>query len=469
MIERKRPLKRSIFLCCFAFIVLLCLILSILTYRTYTRSLYHAYENRMTDIIDYVMSHIDIDDLDECVKTEVESEKFVELVAFMDGIMEDFDIHFLYIVCPVSVDPPLMKNIISADTAYGREFEPDGYYLGYIASEDYEPIEIQNYVDAMKSDDIVFFKNFSVWGYDYTGLKTLKNRDGEVFAALCVDIEVYELEKAIQTYTVINVALIVVLGLVFISLFLLWLTKNVTTPITLLEKSVVSFAQISHEQKDPNKLDYEAPKIHTHNEVESLSNAVEQMSKDMKAYAKNILDAEGKVEDMRSQVSHMDVLAYQDALTHVKNKAWYDKTKERVDAGIAEGRNKFGIVMADLNHLKRINDTFGHEHGNDYIFGSCHEICVVYEHSPVFRIGGDEFVVLLENRDYENRDELFARISRIFEMTSQDPSKEPWERYSSALGMAVFDPATDTGMDDVFKRADAAMYKNKTESKSGRE
>ena len=469
MLERKRPLKRSIFIGCFGFIILLCLILSILTYKTYTRSLYHAYEQRMTDILDYVESHIDIDDLNECVQTKVESEKFVELVAFMDGIMEDFDIHFLYIVNPVSVDPPLMMNIISADTAWGREYEPDGYYLGYVASEDYEQNEIQNYVDAMRLDGTVFFKNFSVWGYDYTGLRTLKNRQGEVIGALCVDIEVYELEKAIKTYTMVNVVLIVMLGLVFISFFLLWMTRNVTTPITLLEKSVVSFAEISHEQKDPEKLDYEAPKIHTHNEVESLSNAVEQMSKDMKTYAKNIRDAEGKVEDMRTQVSHMDVLAYQDALTHVKNKAWYDKTKERVDGGIAEGRTRFGIVMADLNHLKKINDTYGHEHGNDYIFGACHEICIVYEHSPVFRIGGDEFVVLLENRDYENREELFARISRVFEMSSQDPSKEPWERYSSALGMAIFEPENDSGMDDVFKRADAAMYKNKTESKNGRE
>ncbi len=469
MLKNKRPLKRSIFIYCFGFIILLCLILSILTYRTYTRSLYHAYEERMNDILDYVERHIDIDDLEQCVETKQESEKFVNLIAFMDGIMEDFDVHFLYIVNPVSVEPPLMMNIISADTAWGRENEPDGYYLGYVASEDYEPEEIQNYVEAMKSDGTVFFKNFSVWGYDYTGLRNLKNKDGEPFAALCVDIEVSELESAIKTYTAINVVLIVLLGMVFISIFLLWMTKNVTTPISLLEKSVVSFAEISHEQRDPDKLDYNAPKIHTHNEVESLSNAVEMMSKDMKNYAKNILDAEGKVADMRTQVSHMDVLAYQDALTHVKNKAWYDKTRERVDGGIADGRTNFGIVMADLNHLKKINDTYGHEHGNDYIFGACHEICVVYDHSPVFRIGGDEFVVLLENRDFDNRDELLAKITSIFNFTSQDTSKEPWERYSSALGMAIFDPETDKGMDDVFKKADAAMYKNKVESKNHRE
>ena len=71
----RRPLRRSIFIGCSIFIILLCLILSILTYTTYTGSLYKSYEERMTDIINYVETHIDVDDLSECVATGVESEK----------------------------------------------------------------------------------------------------------------------------------------------------------------------------------------------------------------------------------------------------------------------------------------------------------------------------------------------------------------------------------------------------------
>lgn len=462
-------MKKSILMGCLAFVTMLCLVLSILTYRTYTQSLYHAYEERMTDIIEYVDSHIDYEDLEECVRRKRESDKYRELRDFCDGIMEDFDVHFLYIVYPVSKTPPHMMNILSADTAYGRETDPDGYYLGYIAVDDYETDEIGLYFDAMDNEGITFFKDFSKWGYDYTGLKPLRGSDGEVFGLLCVDIEVLEVENAIRNYTIVNVALIAVLGALFIIYFLWWMTRNITNPISDLEKSVVSFARKSHDQKDPEKLDYNPPSIHTHNEVESLSNAVEQMSKDMKKYVKNILDAEGKVADMKNQVSHMDVLAYQDALTHVKNKAWYDKTKERIDSEIRDGKARFGIVMADLNHLKRINDSYGHERGNDYIFGSCHMICVIYEHSPVFRIGGDEFVVLLEKRDYDNRVELFERTKDAFEKSANDAEKEPWEQYSCAIGMATFRPIQDSSMDEVFKRADERMYKNKLETKSSRD
>ena len=465
----KKPLKRSIFIGCSVFFIFLCLILSILTYRTYTDSLYRAYEERMSDIVNYVDAHIDKDDLKECCETGVESEKFKAMMGFMDDIMEDFDIHYLYIVTPISADPPIMMNVFSADTAQGRIEDPDGYYLGMMLEEDYETKDMLLYMDAYAKDEITFFKNFSVWGYDYTALKPLKDSSGNTFTALCVDMNVYELESEIKTYTIVNVILIVLLGFIFIVLFLIWMNKNITDPISKLEKSVVSFAEVSHEQMDPEKLDYHAPSIHTENEVESLSNAVEQMSKDMKSYVMNIIDAEDKVENMKNQVSHMDTLAYQDALTHVKNKTFYDQTKERVDDDIINGRAKFAILMVDLNNLKKINDNYGHEHGNDYIMGACHEICVIFQHSPVFRIGGDEFVVLLENSDFEIRDKLLAKLNENFDRISSDETKEPWERFSGATGLALFDPERDISMDDVFKRADKLMYQHKLESKKARE
>ncbi len=470
MSGNKRPLKKSIFISSAIFFTFLSLILSILTYTSYTRSLYRAYELRMTDIIEYVENNIDIEDLSNCVDTGVESEKYAELMEFMDTIMDDFDIHYLYIVRPISAErPTVMMNILSADTHIGRLTDPDGLTLNYMMEDDYEPQYMQLYLDAMDSDGISFFKDFSEWGYDYTCLKPLINAKGEKFALLCVDIEVSELRKTIWRYAITNVALIIILGLLFIFGFIMWANKNITEPISKLEKSVVSFAQRSHEQKDPEKLNYDDPHISTHNEVESLSNAVAQMSNDMRDYVKNVLDAEGKVEDMKTQVSQMDTVAYQDSLTHVKNKAWYDKVKTRVDDDIINGVARFAILMIDLNSLKKVNDTYGHEHGDQYISGACHQICVIYSHSPVFRIGGDEFVVLLENKDFDSREQLLANLKASFVQSSRDEDREPWERYSAAVGMAVFDAENDISMDDVFKRADTLMYQDKLDSKMGRE
>ncbi len=465
-----RPLKKSILISGSIFFIFLCLILSVLTYVSYTRSLYRAYELRMIDILDYVEAHMDIDDLSECVDTGVESDKYKDLMEFMDCIMDDFDIHFLYIVKPLSAEAPTkMLNILSADTHEGRINDPDGLTLDTVIEDAYEPKDLKLYLEAMNSEGVTFFKNFSDWGYDYTGLKVLTNSKGERFAELCVDIEVSELRSTIRRYTIINIILISVLGLLFVAAFVIWANRNITEPISRLEKSVVSFAKRSHEQKDPDKLDYDDPDIHTHNEMESLSNAVAQMSSDMRDYVKNILDAEDQVKDMKTQVIKMDTVAYQDALTRVKNKAWYDKTRTRVDDDIINGRARFAILMVDLNHLKRVNDNYGHEHGNEYIFGACHEICGIYSHSPVFRIGGDEFVVLLEKTDYDNRDELLKELRKAYENAENDESREPWQRYSAAVGMAVFDSERDVSMDDVFKRADTLMYQDKLEQKAGRD
>ncbi|SFP44778.1 diguanylate cyclase (GGDEF) domain-containing protein [Butyrivibrio proteoclasticus] len=467
--KSKRPLKRSIFLFILAFITLLCLVLSILTYRSFNYSLYESYNKRMLDVLEYVYSHIDIENLSECVETGIESDKYTELVSFMDSIMEDFDIHYLYIIKPyLNGDDYGMMNVISADTAEGRKTDPDGYYLGFILKDVYELEELERYQHYLDLNKISYFKNFSTWGYDYTAMMPLINSKGEHFAALCVDIEVEDVERAIQTYTAANIVLIAFLGAMFFVLFLLWMNRNITEPIRKLEKSVVSFAQRSHYQLDPTLLIYEDPGIHTKNEVESLSDAVNQMSQDMRTYVKNVIDAEGKVEDMKSQVSHMDILAYQDALTHVKNKAWYDKTEIRVNEDISKGIARFGIIMIDLNNLKKINDNYGHEHGNDYIFGACHQICITYDHSPVFRIGGDEFVVLLENRDYENREKLLEELKVAFKLFMEDNSRQPWERYSAAIGMAIYDKNADSSMNDVFKRADKLMYEDKLQSKAAR-
>ena len=154
--------------------------MSILTYSSYSKSLYKEIDARMLDILEYVESHIDHDDLYECVETGVESEKYKEMGAFMDSIMEDFDIHYLYISKPfIDKSEKRIINVFAADTAYGRETDPDGYYLGLILDDVYSEEELAKYRNAYKKDEVSYFKNFSSWGYDYTAAKTLKNSEGE--------------------------------------------------------------------------------------------------------------------------------------------------------------------------------------------------------------------------------------------------------------------------------------------------
>ena len=116
----------------------------------------------------------------------------------------------------------------------------------------------------------------------------------------------------------------------------------------------------------------------------------------MKEYVKDIVKAEDKAHGLEVHVSEMNTIAYQDALTLVKNKAAYEKKAEEIDERIGNGIAVFAIVMADLNGLKKMNDRYGHDKGDQYIKGTCEMISDVFSHSPVYRVGGDEFVIILE-------------------------------------------------------------------------
>ena len=190
----------------------------------------------------------------------------------------------------------------------------------------------------------------------------------------------------------------------------------------------------------------------------ALLNTITQRILENTKLHEELMDAEKENAGLHEHVTKMQGIVYTDALTNVKNQASYAKKLEMLDihAGI---QPDYAIVMMDINHLKIMNDQYGHEHGNDYIKGCCHMFCDVYAHSPVYRIGGDEFVTVLKDRDYETRYELLKEIRDRFRESSSSKDSEPWERYSAAIGMAVRKDGEDSNT--VFERADQAMYKEK--------
>ena len=86
-------------------------------------------------------------------------------------------------------------------------------------------------------------------------------------------------------------------------------------------------------------------------------------------------------------------------------------------------------------------------------------ICDVFAHSPVYRIGGDEFIVVLGKDDIKSGELLYHRLMRHFEKTFLNESSDDWNRYSASCGLAERNPGETA--EEVIKRADEAMYQNK--------
>lgn len=150
----------------------------------------------------------------------------------------------------------------------------------------------------------------------------------------------------------------------------------------------------------------------------------------------------------------ISAMAFVDGLTGVKNKNAHREMVERLDREIKEGKAKFAVVMLDVDKLKMINDNFGHDNGDKAIVGSCYSLCKAFSHSPVFRIGGDEFVAIVEGEDYEKRREFFEKLRN-------NEIKVREEKYQYSTGMATFEPGVDRSFNDVFSRADQEMYLDK--------
>ena len=152
--------------------------------------------------------------------------------------------------------------------------------------------------------------------------------------------------------------------------------------------------------------------------------------------------------------------SYKDALTGVKNKMAYLEALQDIEKRVEEGMlTEYGIVVFDLNGLKKINDTLGHDAGDEYIKSACRLICQKYSHSPVFRVGGDEFVTILERDDYRDR----ASLLQEFDQKVEENQKSGHVVISS--GMDIYYPEKDRSFNDVFRRADQKMYKRKEELK----
>ena len=169
---------------------------------------------------------------------------------------------------------------------------------------------------------------------------------------------------------------------------------------------------------------------------------------------------------LKTYIQDLHDLAYGDALTAVRNKGAFDiylkGLQEQIDD--PEANPEFAVCFFDCNDLKAINDTYGHEKGDMYLKNSCTMICQVFAHSPVFRIGGDEFAAVLTKGDYEHRDRLLALFDqRCYDLRAI--GEQPWEQVNTARGIAVFNPRTDMTTEDVVRRADESMYANKKSMK----
>lgn len=438
-----------------SFLVLLAVVVIITYFRERSRMI-DEYQRMADGITNLMIERFDPEKKDYYIEENYSSREYLDIMKYYYSLKDNYpDVYYMYVYSFYKGDVPSATIIIDLEdefTDHPNQVSIDWVGSTYIAIEPFaslideliegkEPI----YRAAYSEDD----------GYLLSYTKPILDKDGNYVATACVDFSMGKMIKQnIKFILTLGVILIIAGCSILVLLTVFEIKKNITNPLMAISNVVSGFKHVTEDDLNNNLDTLTNLGIRSNNEIGILYDAILRAEIDSLYFMSNLNKAKSEIDTKDEQISELGAKAYRDSMTNVGNKAAYTaKISELQDT------DEYGIVLMDANNLKMINDTYGHEAGDTYIKGCCQVLCDIFAHSPVFRIGGDEFAVILKGRDYQNRHTLMKNIGDAFEKIWAENENDPVHRYSCSLGMA--DSTTCSTTRETIKTADDNMYENK--------
>jgi diguanylate cyclase (GGDEF)-like protein len=361
----------------------------------------------------------------------------------------------------------------------------DPFHMHYIidAVRDKKVVDGQEYISLGLYDEASLKNHHAMWeawetgktpqGYDYVDNEFGKTYayyspliiDGKKLGVIAVDLEEASVNKQIIKNTVLQL-LGTAIFLVLCVVILLWyVDKNYISKI----KHLVSSVRLYTEKKDVGIAQIIKEDATTGDEISLLAHQTADMILNLDSYIKNLVKTKEELTEIRIHANELRAQSSRDPLTGIRNKNAYEEEIRRIEWDFARGENVFGFARIDQNDLFEINEKYGHDKGDISVRNLCSIICAMFDHYPVFRLDGDEFVVVLRNCDQYDAQLMVQRFKDEIERYYTNGSLNPWERISAAIGAAVYDSSKDASVDDVFTRAKIEMYKDKEAMKAARD
>ncbi len=362
------------------------------------------------------------------------------------------EVKYLYIVAHDSKDSEYDMYLVDDSTS-------EIYVTGY-----YEKREAE-----LRGKDIAALPEPTIshgdWGWLCSDFKPVYNSDGDCVCIVGCDVGMDDVMKERHTLLAYLFIGAFIFTVIVLSGAMFFINRVVVKPLDAMTAEMKKFRPtVGADYDKACVIDME---IKSHDEINEIYQGIRTMQintidhlNELYTLQEDKLKALADIKAKDQQIGKLSIESFKDALTGVGNKAAYIRKTEEIDKLSADDSADFAIVMVDMNNLKQINDEYGHKAGDAYIRGCCHMVCNAYKHSPVFRIGGDEFVAILQGSDYAERRKITDDLKAAFDASYANTDAPPHERYSAAVGMAER-AADDKTVDFVFKRADKAMYENK--------
>lgn len=394
----------------------------------------------MLDVVRSAAGTVDGDMLGSLTEDDVDGEEFNEIKRQLTVFFNTVDIKFIYAVKQAGDDRFVFT--VDADpedpAAFGEEvLVTDALRKagGGTAAADDEPAEDR-------------------WGNFYSAYCPVYDSSGNIAGIIGIDYAASWYEAQMRKYT-LTIAIFAVLSVVIASVLVFLITNRVrrkfkeldselssiSATVDTLMDEVGAYSGFEHENKAGRRDDEENV---SSDELDVLSDKMRSMQTDLGQY-----------------LDYLHGQAFTDALTALGNAAAYRDRTEDIDLRIKEGTASFTAIVFDLNGLKHLNDDLGHKCGDIYLHEAAEVISEVFGLSDTYRIGGDEFAVILEG---EKAKDIRERIAQVRAKTGAFAGREDntyHEELSLAIGYAAYDRDTDRSFNDTFRRADTEMYSDK--------
>lgn len=264
-------------------------------------------------------------------------------------------------------------------------------------------------------------------------LASCKLRNGMLMICFAPVSEIYHRQNMLMSANVVITAIVTIAAL-FLAF---WISKKFAHPIRELNKAAQHLTK--------GEFDFNL-QVQTKDEIGDLTKTFIETRK-----------------ILQHQIYLLDTEAHRDGLTGVSNKSAFIDRELELNKEIAAGAVDFSIGVFDVNKLKVTNDVFGHLAGDRLLSTVASHLSSIFDASNVYRMGGDEFVVIVPEDTYTSSDTLFAAC--ISGMKALSVEGFPECTVSCAFGSARLNKEKDTQVSDVLTRADTEMYRNKAVTK----
>ena len=389
----------------------------------------------MLDIVKSAANSIDGDILGSLTEEDVGSENFNHISDQLTVFMESVNIEFIYAV---------------------KEAGPD-YFVFTVDPDPIDPGEFGEEVlvtDALKQAakgvaSVDMAPAADRWGNFYSAYSPVFDSKENIAGIIGIDFDAEWYQQQIDKYTVSIVAIDIISVIIGIAV-VYYITYNVRKKMNDLNASVAvlsdnvdslmsEMAEYAGFERSVEKNNDDEDK----DELEQLGDKINAMQKDMDVY-----------------LNYMHAQAYTDSLTNVGNSTAYHEKIKQINEQIKEGTADFTVVVFDVNSLKELNDNYGHECGDIYIKATAKAIAEVFGVADTYRIGGDEFAIILDKSSDKKLKDLLEEVNENVRKFNESDKGFDVDLYVS-YGYSSYRKKTDKLYRQVFARADKNMYKYK--------